>query len=107
VAYCDEHDVRTYATCIRAERVTTLAGTGRWDESLALSQHLLANSVGASPLNRVAPLVCLGLIRARRGAGGVWAALDEAAVLADGSGVPTRSGAARQAARLGLLPAAG
>ncbi|WP_426502331.1 AAA family ATPase [Dactylosporangium sp. McL0621] len=88
VAYCDEHDVRTYATCIRAERVNTLAGTGRWDESLALGEYVLTNRVDASPLNRVTPLVCLGLIRARRGEDGVWPALDEAAELADGCDGP-------------------
>ncbi|MFB9413745.1 helix-turn-helix transcriptional regulator [Dactylosporangium matsuzakiense] len=83
-AYCDEHDVRTFGTCIRAERVSTLAATDRWDESLDLSRHVLANAMSASPLNRIGPLACVGVIRARRGTAGVWEPLDEAARYADG-----------------------
>ncbi|MFI5916420.1 AAA family ATPase [Dactylosporangium sp. NPDC051541] len=83
-AYCDEHDVRTFGTCIRAERVSTLANTDRWDESLELSRHVLANAMSASPLNQIGPLACLGIIRARRGADQVWGPLDDAARFADG-----------------------
>ena len=41
VAYCDEHDIGTYATCLRGERADALEKLGRWDESAALSEELL------------------------------------------------------------------
>ncbi len=84
IAYCDEHDITTYSTCLRGERACTLATTGRWDESAALSLWLLSQS-GASPVNRINPLTSLGLVRARRAEDGAWACLDEAARTADAS----------------------
>jgi hypothetical protein len=34
VAYCDDHDVATYATWLRSERAGVLEKTGRWDEAV-------------------------------------------------------------------------
>jgi len=85
IAYCDEHDITTYATCLRGERTTTLEKTGRWDEAVALSEELLDRG-GASPVNRLCPLTRLGTIGARRGEPGIWEHLDEAARAADGTG---------------------
>jgi DNA-binding CsgD family transcriptional regulator/tetratricopeptide (TPR) repeat protein len=87
LAYCDEHDITTYATCLRGERTNALERTGRWDESLALSRELLSRA-GPSPINRLCPLNRIGTIRARRGEPGVWEYLDEAAQAADGTGEP-------------------
>jgi DNA-binding CsgD family transcriptional regulator/tetratricopeptide (TPR) repeat protein len=86
IRYTDEHDIGTYATCLRGGRVFALEQTGRWDEAAALGGELLA--IVASPLNRLGSLVALGIIRARRGDGSPWEYLDEAAAAADGTGEP-------------------
>ena len=87
VAYCDEHDLGSYAAFLRGERAAALERTGRWDEAVALSTELLA-SADLSPLYRLRPLQVLGMIRARRGEPGAWEYLDEAAAAADASGEP-------------------
>ncbi|MGH3177360.1 MAG: ATP-binding protein, partial [Streptosporangiaceae bacterium] len=87
VAYCDEHDVGSYAAFLRGERTAALERTGRWDEAVALSTGLLA-SADLSALYRLRPLHVLGVIRARRGEPGAWEYLDEAAAGADACGEP-------------------
>ncbi len=87
VAYCDDHDISTFAVCLRGERTSTLEKTGHWDQSVSLSEQLLRRIV-ASTINRVNPLLSLGKIRARRGDARAWECLDEAAVAAEGSGEP-------------------
>jgi DNA-binding CsgD family transcriptional regulator/tetratricopeptide (TPR) repeat protein len=87
IAYCEEHDIGVYGTCLRGERAFALEEQGRWAESASLSEGLLAGG-GASPVNRITPLVSLGRIRARQGAAGCWECLDEAALAADGNGEP-------------------
>jgi DNA-binding CsgD family transcriptional regulator/tetratricopeptide (TPR) repeat protein len=87
IAYCDEHDISTFARCLRGERTGALDEMGRWDESVALSLELLRDA-GASLFNRMRPLISLGKIRARRGEAGVWDCLDEATAAAEGSGEP-------------------
>jgi len=87
VAYCDEHDVTTYATWLRSERASVLAKTGRWEGAVALSTELLTQA-GASPINRLCSLSTLGTIRARRGEPGVWEYLDGAMAAAEGTGEP-------------------
>ena len=39
VAYCDEHDVGTFATCLRGERTVWLDRVGRWDEARAAGER--------------------------------------------------------------------
>ena len=87
VAYCDEHDITTYARCLRSDRITALERTGRWADAVALSLELLSRR-NPSPLNRLNPLRLLGLIRARRGEPGAWDHLDQAMSYADGTGEP-------------------
>jgi DNA-binding CsgD family transcriptional regulator/tetratricopeptide (TPR) repeat protein len=87
VAYCDEHDITTYARCLRSDRITALERTGRWAEAEALSRELLSRR-NPSPLNRLNPLKLLGLIGARRGESGAWDHLDQAMSYADGTGEP-------------------
>lgn len=87
VAYCDDHDVGTFGTCLRGERTSWLDRQGRWDEAIELSTELLDSS-GVSPVNRLNPLITLGRIRARRGEPQAAALLEEAAGLADGTGEP-------------------
>ena len=87
IAYCDEHDIVTFSTCLRGERCHVLERLGRWEESAALAEDLLSRS-GPSPVNRLNPLASLGRVRARRGDDGVWTCLDEALTLADGTAEP-------------------
>jgi DNA-binding CsgD family transcriptional regulator/tetratricopeptide (TPR) repeat protein len=87
IAYCDEHDVGSYAGFLRLARAMALGQAGRWDEAVALSTELLARA-DLSPLYRLCPLHVLGVIRARRGEPGTWEYLDEAAAAADGSREP-------------------
>jgi DNA-binding CsgD family transcriptional regulator/tetratricopeptide (TPR) repeat protein len=87
VAYCDEHDITTYARCLRSDWITALERTGRWADAEALSMELLSRR-NPSPLNRLNPLKLLGLIRARRGEPGAWDHLDQAMSYAGGTGEP-------------------
>ncbi|OLE21215.1 MAG: hypothetical protein AUG44_28305 [Actinobacteria bacterium 13_1_20CM_3_71_11] len=96
IAYCDEHDITTYAMCLRGERSTLLERTGRWDEAVALSTELL-RAAGPSPANRLCTLIRLGALRARRGDPDVWPCLDEAADSAEENGEPQQRVPARLA----------
>ena len=96
IAYCEEHDIGTYATCLRGERASSLEKTGQWQDAALLAAELLER-VGASPINRFSSLLTLGVIRARRGEAGAWESLDEAAAVADGSTEPSLVARARVA----------
>jgi DNA-binding CsgD family transcriptional regulator len=87
VAYCDDQDIATYGTCLRGERAIVLERTGRWAESVALNTELLRRA-GPSPLNRLALINTMGLIRARLGEPTAWDYLDQAAMDADGTREP-------------------
>jgi len=86
VAYCDDHDIASYAAFLRGERAGALEQTGRWDEAVALSNALLASA--DAPIYRLCALEVLGVIRARRGQPGAWEYLDEAAAAADACAEP-------------------
>ena len=87
IAYCDDHDITTYATFLRSERTRMLEQTGRWDEALALSQEIL-DMTALAPATRVCPLNRTGTILARRGDPAAWEHLDEAMTLAESTGEP-------------------
>jgi tetratricopeptide (TPR) repeat protein len=84
VRYCDDHDIPTYASCLRGNQAMMLDRTGRWDEAEALCAELIDQVV--SPENRLFPLLILALIQARRGQDGAAGALAEAMTLAEGIG---------------------
>jgi DNA-binding CsgD family transcriptional regulator/tetratricopeptide (TPR) repeat protein len=86
LADCLENDLTTYVTALRGARTVVLERTGRWAEAAALSAQLLAEE--ASPINRINPLIGIGVVRARLGQDGVWAPLDEASASADGLAEP-------------------
>jgi DNA-binding CsgD family transcriptional regulator len=96
LAFCDEHDIATYAICLRGEQSSMLEQTGRWDEAIARSTEVLIEA-GPSPANRLCALIRLGTMRARRGEPRVWECLDEAAATADKAGEPQQQIAARLA----------
>lgn len=96
IAYCDEHDIGTFANCLRGEHASVLEKMGRWDEAERLAVTLL-QSAGPSPVNRLNPLICLAKVRARLGDQGAWGWLDEALMLAEGVGEATWIALARTA----------
>jgi DNA-binding CsgD family transcriptional regulator len=96
IAFCDEHDITTFAICMRGEHANVLERTSRWDEAVALSTEILIK-VGRSPANRLCSLIRLGMIAARRGEPGAWGYLDEAAATADEAGEPQNQVPARLA----------
>jgi DNA-binding SARP family transcriptional activator len=96
IAYCDEHDLTTYAFCLRGSQSSMLEYTGRWDQAIALSTRILIEA-GPSPANRLCTLIRLGTLRARRGEPRVWECLDEAAATADQTGEPQQQVPARLA----------
>ncbi|WP_315967903.1 helix-turn-helix transcriptional regulator [Planotetraspora sp. A-T 1434] len=87
LAYCVEHDITTYVTCLRGEQATVLERTGRWEESLTISAGILA-TVDRSPSNRLCTLRRIGSVLSRRGEPDVWRHLDEAVELAERAGEP-------------------
>jgi DNA-binding CsgD family transcriptional regulator/tetratricopeptide (TPR) repeat protein len=96
IAFCDEHDITTFAICLRGEHANVLERTSRWDAAVALSTEILIK-VGPSPANRLCSLIRLGVIGARRGEPGAWGYLDEAAATADEAGEPQNQVPARLA----------
>lgn len=87
LAYCNDHDLASYAICLLIARSTTLERTGRWGEAAAACHQLLADG-GPSPNQRVGLLRVLGALQARQGQSGAWEYLDEAMGYADGTGEP-------------------
>ncbi len=84
IAFCDEHDLDTFASWLRDDRTSALERLGRWDESLALATEIL-HRVGPSPVNRISSMMNRGTIAARRGNADAWGDLDEAMAAADGT----------------------
>ena len=87
MAYCQDHELGVYDACLRGNRTLVLLLTGRWDEATAMCTSLL-DQPGVSPVNRMNPLLVLGIISGRRGEDGAWKLLDEALELAEGTGEP-------------------
>jgi DNA-binding CsgD family transcriptional regulator/tetratricopeptide (TPR) repeat protein len=77
VAYCEEHDIGTFAVCLQGERTAYLEKIGRWDECVSLA-HALLYRYTLSPWNRLKPLCSMAKVMARRGQEGFWPYLDEA-----------------------------
>jgi DNA-binding CsgD family transcriptional regulator/tetratricopeptide (TPR) repeat protein len=87
VAYCEEHDIGTFAVCLEGERTAYLEKIGRWDECVSLA-HALLYRYTLSPWNRLKPLCSMAKVMARRGQEGFWPYLDEAIVSAMRLGEP-------------------
>jgi ATP/maltotriose-dependent transcriptional regulator MalT len=82
--YCDEHDIATFGTCLRSGQGEIQRRRGRWNEAAELAQGSLA--AGASPANRITPLLTLARIEARRGEDGAGERVTEAVRLTEQSG---------------------
>jgi len=87
MAYCDVHDIGTFANCLLAERVGVFEKLGRWDECMSIT-HAMLEEQSISPANQIQPLCYQAKVMARRGQGGYWAHLDEAMHLALGLDEP-------------------
>jgi DNA-binding CsgD family transcriptional regulator len=87
LAYCEEHELRVFSTCLRGGRARAQLLTGQWDDAAAISTAMLSQP-GISQVNRLNPLLVLGTITARQGGDGAWKLLDEALELATGTNEP-------------------
>ena len=86
LAYCEERELGVYTACLMGNRADILLLLGRWDEAVNICTQMLSQPI--SPVNRLSPLEVLGAIRGRRGEAGAWELLDEAILLAEGTGEP-------------------
>ncbi len=77
LAYCEEHDIGTFAVCLQGQRMAVLEQSGHWDECLSIG-HALFDQHTLSPWNRLRPLCSMAKVMARRGQPGFWPYLDEA-----------------------------
>jgi DNA-binding CsgD family transcriptional regulator len=87
MAYCDVHDIGTFANCLLADRAGVFEKLGRWDECMSIT-HTMLDERPLSPANRIQPLCYQAKVMARRGQDRVWPHLDEAMHLALGLGEP-------------------
>jgi DNA-binding CsgD family transcriptional regulator len=87
LAYCEDHDLGTFSNCLHGGRVSVLRQLGWWDEALLVHDRLEARP-NRSPVNRLEPLLDIGLIHARRGRSESTRLLEEASELAANSGDP-------------------
>ena len=95
IEYCSEHDLDGWRPFLVAMLGQVELSDGRWDAAAESATLVLADQ-GMGPAT-VSALVTVGLLRARRGDPGQWAALDDALELAERSG---------DLLRLGLVAAA-
>jgi DNA-binding CsgD family transcriptional regulator len=87
MAYCDVHDIGTFANCLLSDRAGVFEKVGRWDECLSTT-HTMLEERPLSPANRIQPLCYQAKVMARRGQDGFWPHLDEAMQLAIGQEEP-------------------
>ena len=52
MAYCDVHDIGTFANCLLAERAGVFEKLGRWDECVSMT-HSMLEELSVSPANRI------------------------------------------------------
>lgn len=92
VAYCDEHDLASYGTYLRAWRARQQLDVGRWRAAAELVEEVMAQPA-VSPPTRIVACTVQGLLAHRSGAhahGDVC--LKEALALAQGTGELQRLG---------------
>ena len=82
--YCSDRGLDLWLRYMHVYHARTELDRGRWDEAVDAIPPSVVKP--GTPLPRIVALVVLGLVRARRGDGEQWKALDEAAELATASG---------------------
>ncbi len=85
IDFASDRDLGTVRLCSLVWQARLHVVVGEWSEA-AEEAALAIDDPGAAQVTRLAALAALGLVRARRGDAGAWAALDEALVLARRSG---------------------
>jgi DNA-binding CsgD family transcriptional regulator/tetratricopeptide (TPR) repeat protein len=85
IEYCSEHGLELFRLYLLAYRARSELDQGRWAQAAETAASVL-RVPRASIRPRIAALIVLGLVRARRGVPGQWPPLDEAWALAE----PTR-----------------
>lgn len=88
-AYCDEHDLDSWATYIGAWQARASFEQGRWDEAEEEATRVL-NHCSLAPSTRIPALTVLGWVWLRRGDPGSMPLLDEARDLALATREPQR-----------------
>ncbi len=66
MAYCNDHDIATYGSCLLAGQAAVELDLGHWDEAESMSQQVLAKPY-LSPANAIPPHKTLGQLLGRRG----------------------------------------
>jgi ATP/maltotriose-dependent transcriptional regulator MalT len=85
IEFASDRDLGTIRLCSLVWQARLRVVVGEWSEA-AEEAALAIDDPGASQVTRLVALTALGLVRARRGDAGAWAALDDALVLARQSG---------------------
>jgi DNA-binding CsgD family transcriptional regulator len=91
IAYCSERGLDLHRLYLLAYRARLELDQGRWSEAADSAASVL-RIPRTSTTPRILSLVVVGLLRARRGDPGQWAALDEAWALAEPTGELPRLG---------------
>jgi DNA-binding CsgD family transcriptional regulator len=91
IAYCSERGLDLYHLYLLAYRARLELDQGHWSEAVDSAASVL-RIPRTSTTPRIVSLVVLGLLRARRGDPGQWAALDEGWALAEPTGELPRLG---------------
>ena len=66
IAYCEEHDITTYGSCLRSSQAEVELGIGEWDQAERMSRQVLAKPF-LSPANTIVPQLTIGRVLGRRG----------------------------------------
>lgn len=83
-AYLGHRDLGMFATLVAGLQALTGLASSDWTSAVLAAEQILTQR-GLPPGHRVAPLITVALIRARRGEEPVWPLLDEALECATGS----------------------
>jgi DNA-binding CsgD family transcriptional regulator len=94
LAFTAEHELDAYRRYMAGHQALVALHRGHIDRAEAVAQTVLQH-VGAMKVDRMIPLAVVGRARARRGAGEVWAPLDESLELASRTGELQRIGPVR------------
>ena len=91
IAYCEEHDLEAWARYMAGFRAELLLASGQWERAAEQAEALL-RAPQLAPISRLAALLVLAQLRARRGDPGAQDLLDEALSLAEPMGGLMRLG---------------
>ncbi|MEO6792906.1 MAG: LuxR C-terminal-related transcriptional regulator, partial [Mycobacterium sp.] len=83
-AFLDHHDLSMFQTLVAGLQALAGLSRGDWTPAALAAEQILTRP-GLTPQHRIAPLITVALIRARRGEETVWPLLDEALECATGS----------------------